>query len=121
MPLPGESLPRPCTAVGCTYAHDQTHAPAEMAAMLQTEDDLKADVSKTGKARFSRWRMNHAALHANIQPALHGQPMHNSDMSQHILDSLHLAKLGLPKTPWKFGIMNNSSDDARAAISEQLA
>eukprot|EP00965_Chrysotila_dentata_P201978 6180857-Pleurochrysis_carterae.AAC.1 len=65
--------------------------------------------------------MAHAALHANVQPGKYGQPMHDSDMDQHVLDSLHLAKLGLPKTPWKFGVMNNASDDARAAISEQLA
>ena len=36
------------------------------------------------------------------------------------MDALHLALLGLPKTPWKFGLKNNSSDDARAQMSDQL-
>eukprot|EP00965_Chrysotila_dentata_P221729 6192545-Pleurochrysis_carterae.AAC.2 len=65
--------------------------------------------------------MAHAATHCNVQPATYGQPMHDTDMDQQILDSLHLAKLGLPKTPWKFGITNNSSNDAQAATSEQVA
>jgi len=39
-----------------------------------------------------------------------------------VADSSKVGKgLGLPKTPWKFGVKNNASDDARAAISEQLA
>jgi len=33
---------------------------------------------------------------------------------------LHLAVLGVPKTPWKHAILNNASDDAREAISELL-
>eukprot|EP00965_Chrysotila_dentata_P098114 3244454-Pleurochrysis_carterae.AAC.1 len=65
--------------------------------------------------------MAHAATHGNVQPGMHGRPMQDSDLDQHIFDALHLAKLGLPKTPWKFGIMNNASDDARTTISEQLA
>eukprot|EP00965_Chrysotila_dentata_P080548 2657622-Pleurochrysis_carterae.AAC.1 len=89
--------------------------------MLQIKAELKADTSKAGRSRFSRWRMAHAATHANVQPGKYGQPMHESDLDQHIFDSLHLAKLGLPKTPWKLGVMNNASDDARAAIGEQLA
>eukprot|EP00965_Chrysotila_dentata_P002935 94947-Pleurochrysis_carterae.AAC.1 len=121
MPPPDELLPRPCTAPGCTFGHSTSSASAELATMLATEAELTADSSKAGKARFSRWRMAHAASHANVQPGKYGQPMHNSNLDDHILDSLHLAKLGLPKTPWKFGVMNDASDDARAAISEQLA
>eukprot|EP00965_Chrysotila_dentata_P017109 568259-Pleurochrysis_carterae.AAC.1 len=120
MPLLGETLPRPCTTPGCMYGHVPSKAADELAASLQTEATLKADTSNTCKRRFSRWRMGHAATRQ--RPACHPfQPMLHSDLKLHILDSLHLAKLGLPKTAWKFGIMNNASDDARAAISEQLA
>ena len=42
------------------------------------------------------------------------------DLDDQILDPLHMAELGLPKTPWKFGILRNASDDAREEISEQL-
>eukprot|EP00965_Chrysotila_dentata_P122121 4037530-Pleurochrysis_carterae.AAC.1 len=121
MPPPGEHGPRACIAPGCTYGHNSSDSATELAELLQTEAMLKKDSTKAGKARFSRWRMGHARTHANVQPGNYGKPMLNSDMDQHILDSLHLAKLGLPKTPWKYGIMNNASDDARAAISEQLA
>eukprot|EP00965_Chrysotila_dentata_P017031 565435-Pleurochrysis_carterae.AAC.1 len=63
--------------------------------------------------------MAHAVGHGNVQPGKYGKPMHDSDLYQHILDALHLAKLDLSKTPLKFGvIMNNASDDTRAAISK---
>lgn len=47
--------------------------------------------------------------------------MFQHHMDDQILDSLHYAELGLPKTPWKYGILNNCSDDARQQISEKLA
>ena len=31
-----------------------------------------------------------------------------------------MAKLGIPKTFWKYGILNNASDDARESISNKL-
>ena len=34
---------------------------------------------------------------------------------------LHVAKLNLPKTPWKWGLLNNCSDDARQQVQEKLA
>ena len=34
--------------------------------------------------------------------------------------SVHQGELGLPKTPWKYGIKNNSSDDAREQMSTFL-
>ena len=42
------------------------------------------------------------------------------DFSDIILDLLHMAQLGIPKTPWKHGILNNASDDARELISAKL-
>eukprot|EP00965_Chrysotila_dentata_P203731 6181915-Pleurochrysis_carterae.AAC.1 len=117
MPLPGDALPGLCIAPGCIYGHTKSQTAEGLSTMLQTEAELKADQSKAGKGRFSRWQMAHAATHGNVQPATYGQPMHDPDMDQHILDSLHLAKLGLPKTPWKFGIMNDFFNEARASAS----
>eukprot|EP00966_Prymnesium_polylepis_P122781 2838695-Prymnesium_polylepis.1 len=42
------------------------------------------------------------------------------DMKDQIVDTLHLAKLNLPKIPWKHGLLNNMSDDAREEASEYL-
>ena len=38
-PLPGETLPRPCTAEGCTFAHDPATAAAELAELLATRNN----------------------------------------------------------------------------------
>lgn len=120
-PVPGEQLPRPCSAPGCTFAHEPAFAAQELADLLNEEAQLSADQSKAGKAAFSRWRMAHARCHFNVQPGLYGRPLFEHDLSDQILDSLHYGELGVPKTPWKHGILNNSSDDARQAISDKLA
>lgn len=92
--------------------------------MLATEAELTQDTSKEGKRRFSEWRMKHAHKgeihHFNVQPGRYGRPLFRHHMKYQILDSLHLAVLGLPKTPWKYGIKNNASDDALETISRQL-
>eukprot|EP00965_Chrysotila_dentata_P063733 2111867-Pleurochrysis_carterae.AAC.1 len=90
MPPRGERLPRACLAPGCTFGHKPSlAADAEMAEMLPTEAELKANSTKAGKSRCSRWRMAHAATHANVQPGSHGQPMLDSDMNQHMDPRLH--------------------------------
>jgi hypothetical protein len=94
---------------------------AEAAAILATEAELAADKTKNGRVRFSRWRMTHAVCHSNVQPGKYGEPMFEHDFEDQILDALHLAQLGVPKTPWKHGVLNNASDDAREATSDQLA
>ena len=119
--VPDEALPRPCTAPGCTFGHDPTKVADQHATMLADEKKLKAVKTKAGKAAFSRWRMAHAHSHGNVQPGEYGSPMFVHHLDDQILDSLHLAELGLPKTPWKHGILNNASDDARQAISDQLS
>jgi hypothetical protein len=119
--VPGELNYRPCSADGCTFGHDPETVEAEAAAMLAKEAELAADKTKDGRVRFSRWRMTHAVCHSNIQPGKYGEPMFEHDLEDQILDALHLAQLGVPKTPWKHGVLNNASDDAREAISEQLA
>lgn len=65
--------------------------------------------------------MAHACTHFNIQPGLYGKPMLRHDIAKQLLEALHKSELGLPKTPWKHGILNNSSDEARDLISAQLA
>ena len=64
--------------------------------------------------------MKHALAHFSIQPGQYGRPMLEYDLNDFLLDLLHLAELGVPKTPWKHGILNNASDDARELISERL-
>lgn len=119
-PLPGEDKPRPCTAQGCSFAHDQNAALEELAALLFEEERLASDTTKNGKAAFSKWRMRHAHSHHNVQPGKYGRPMFQHDLDDQVLDSLHYAELGLAKVPWKYGVLNNCSDDARQQISNKL-
>lgn len=119
-PIPGEMVPGPCTAPGCKFAHDANTALQELEALLQTERSFATVNTKAGKAAFSKWRMEHAKLHSNVQPGLYGRPMFHHDLDAQILDALHLGALGLPKTPWKYGVLNNASDNARALISDKL-
>ena len=119
--IPGEMVPRPCTAPECTFGHDATTVEAERAAMLAKEATLAAVDTTAGKAAFSKWRMAHAHSHWNVQPGKFGAPFLLHHFDRQILDPLHLSELGAPKTPWKHGILNNASDDARAAIADKLA
>ena len=98
-PLPGEELPRPCTAPGCTFAHNPATAAQELQALRATEAKLSADTSKAGKARYSKWRMEHAHMHGNVQPGGYGAPFMQHDLDQQLLEALHLAELNLPKIP----------------------
>ena len=91
-----------------------------MAALQELYNAKAADKSKSGKAAFSKWRMTHAHAHYNIQPGPHGKPMFHHDFEDQILDPLHLAELGVPKTPWKYGVLNNCSEDAREEIGALL-
>ena len=118
--VPGESAPRPCTAPGCTFAHDSTTAAAEQAALYAEEARLVAVDTKAGKAAFSKWRMLHAHCHLNVQPGRFGEPFLWHHFDRQIIDPLHHSQLGCPKTPWKHGILNNASDDARQEISDKL-
>ena len=121
----GEDRPRPCIVAGCSFGHGSVaKVEAEYAALLAKEAELLADTSKTGKQRLSAWQMEHAwkgkLPHFNVRPGERGKPMLRHHMMRQILDALHLAKLGLPKCPWKHGIKNNSSEECRDRLSEQL-
>ena len=117
-PLPGEDLPRACPR--CSFGHDRDAVAGEYAALLADEVKLASDHTKKGKAAFSRWRMEHAHRHRNIQPGRYGAPMFRHNFNRVLLDALHLAELNMPKIAWKHCILTNASDDARALISEQL-
>ena len=108
----GKTVPDPCAACGFKQ---------EYLDLLQEEARLAADTSKAGKAKFSEWRLKHARAHFNVQPGLHGQPFLEHDFSEQIVDPLHLAELGIPKTAWKHGLLIHASDDARQLISDKLA
>ena len=66
--------------------------------------------------------MDHAQKHRNVQPGEFGRPFLPHDINtRQILCALHGAELNMAKVvPWKHGILNNSSDDARDKISNQL-
>ena len=118
MTVPNEEKPRPCPR--CAFAHDPATASKELETLLATEAQLKAVPTKAGKAKFSKWRMDHAKAHLNVQPGEYGKPFIHHHLDNQILDPLHYSQLGAPKTPWKHGILNNASDDAREQISDQL-
>lgn len=125
-PPEGELLPRPCIAPGCMFGHGtQSTVEKEYKQLLEKEEQLAGDHTKKGQRIFSQWRMQHAwkgqAPHFNVPPGLYGRPLLRHHLRYQILDALHLAVLGLPKTPFKYGIKNNCSDDALDRISEQLA
>eukprot|EP00966_Prymnesium_polylepis_P080425 1863394-Prymnesium_polylepis.1 len=85
--------------------------------MLKCEAELSGVKTKAGKAAFSKWRTDHARCHKNVQPGIYGKPMLENHMKDQILDSLHLGRLNLPKIAYKYGILNNASDDAREEIA----
>lgn len=119
-PLPDEDRPRPCTAPGCQFAHDASRVGEQLKELCATEAALEADQSKAGRARYSKWRMEHADTHYGIQPGRYGRPLLQHDFRKQLLDSLHLSKLNLGKIAWKYGVLNLASDDAREQISSLL-
>ena len=74
--IPGEDLPPPCTAIGCTFAHNRQTAAQEQKEMLEMEAKLEEDQSKKGRARFSKWRCEHAKAHMNVTPGNYAIPPH---------------------------------------------
>ena len=78
-PPPGKSVPDPCGASGCKFAHNPLTAAAEYADLLAEEKQLAADTSKKGKQKYSTMRMKHAwkgpKPHMNVPPGLYGKPM----------------------------------------------
>ena len=120
-PRRGQSLPDPCTHAGCKFGKNPSFIPQEYRSLLDEEAKLEADDSKAGRSRFSKWRMAHAHAHSNVQPGKYGAPFFEHDLDDQIFDPLHNAELGLPKTPWKHGVLFNASDEGREQISAKLA
>lgn len=88
MCVPGEDTPRPCTAPGCQYAHNRATAAEELKLLLEdTEKKYETDQTKAGKARFSRWRSDHACRHFNVQPGAYGYSLlQHNNMDDQLLD-----------------------------------
>eukprot|EP00965_Chrysotila_dentata_P208622 6184803-Pleurochrysis_carterae.AAC.5 len=105
MTPPGESTPRPAAPMLTTPARLQLTLPlcCRLRPSCASPPPKRASIA----SQDGEWR---------TQP-LTGRCSLDSDLDQPILDALHLAKLGLPKTPWKFGIMNNASCEKRARRS----
>jgi hypothetical protein len=119
--LPGETTPRACTAPQCKFGHGtEPQTLALQRSLFAEEIALAAVTTKAGKTKYSKWRMAHAHEHSNVQPGAFGSPFLVHHFDKQILDPLHLAELGMPKTCWKHGILNNASDDAREQISDLL-
>ena len=118
-PHPGETLPRACTAPGCTYAH--SNPARDYALLLKIESEIRADETAAGKRRYCTWRMDHAQLHRNIQPGIAGRPgIEMASMSQQLPDTLHGMGLNLFKTGDKHAYLNHMSDGARAEAAEYM-
>ena len=78
-------VPLPCTAPGCTFAHNRGTAAQEHAVLLAEEEKLSKVDTKAGKAdaaAYSRWRMAYAHAHYNVQPGEYGIPMLHTWTSQ---------------------------------------
>eukprot|EP00966_Prymnesium_polylepis_P307530 7107290-Prymnesium_polylepis.1 len=89
--------------------------------LYDTEASFAQDTSKQSKAQFAAWRKRHFDSHSNVNPGKHGAPLFRHHFRRQILEPLHMAELNLPKIAWKHAILNNASDDAREAVSEQLS
>jgi len=124
-PFPGETLPRPCTRPGCTFAH--TDPAREYAALLATIAEFKADTTAGADRRFSVWRMAHAqggtgvVGHGNVQPGPDGAPMMDLDsMLYFLIDLLHGLYLNLPYNGFKAAYLRHCPDPCRAILSSYL-
>ena len=59
-PLPGERLPRPCPSAGCDFCHDDSTAEREYEVEKAMREQLRADDSKAGRAKYARWQCERA-------------------------------------------------------------
>ena len=121
-PWPGERLPRPCPSPGCKVCHDESTAMREYEEEKAKREELRADDSKAGRAKYARWQCERAKKHLNIKAGPEGL----SVLGQAIytrrshLCHLHVARLNLPKTPWQWGLLNHLSDDGRERVQTKL-
>jgi len=69
-PLPGERLPRPCPC--CNFCHNKSTAKREYEEEKAKREELRADDSKAGRAKYARWQCERANKHLNIKAGPEG-------------------------------------------------
>ena len=117
-PLPGERLPRPCPC--CKFCHDESTAMREYEEEKAKREELRADDSKAGRAKYARWQCERAKKHLNIKACPEGLSVLGQATHRSHLCHLHVARLNLPKTPWQWGLLNHLSDDGRERVQTKL-
>jgi len=117
-PLPGEPLPRPCPC--CNFCHDESTAMREYEEEKAKREELRADDSKAGRAKYARWQCERAKKHLNIKAGPEGLSVLGQATHRSHLCHLHVARLNLPKTPWQWGLLNHMSDDGRELVQTKL-
>ena len=118
-PWPGELLQRPCPR--CDYCHDESTTAREYTEEKEMREKLRADDSKAGRAKYTRWQTRRAKRHLNIKAGPEGLSVLRQATRRLRLCHLHVAKLNLPKTPWKWGLLMNLSDEGREEVQRTLA
>jgi len=96
-PWPGERLPRPCPR--CDFCHNESTAEREYEAEKAMREELRADDSKAGRAKYARWQSERAKCHLNIKAGPGGLSILRQATRRSHLCHLHVARLNLPKTP----------------------
>ena len=119
-PLPGERLPRPCPSPGCKFCHDESTAMREYEEEKAKREELRADDSKAGRAKYARWQSERAKCHLNIKAGPEGLSVLRLPTRRSYLCHLHVARLNLSKTPWKWGLLNHMSDEGRERAQIKL-
>jgi hypothetical protein len=118
-PLPGEHLPRPCPR--CDFCHDESTAACEYKEETEMREKLQADDSKAGRAKYARWQTERAKRHLNIKAGPEGLSVLRQATRRSHLCHLHVARLYLPTTPWKWGLLRHMRDEGREERQSTLA
>ena len=117
-PLPDERLPRPCPC--CDFYHNESTAKREYEAEKARREELRAEDSKAGRAKYASWQRERAKLHLNIKAGHEGLSVLRQATRRSHRCHLHVARLNLPKTPWKWGLPNSISDEGRELVQMKL-
>ena len=98
----------------------ESTAEREYEAEKARREELRADDSKAGRANSSRWHSERAKCHLNIKAGPEGLSVLRLPTRRSYLCHLHVARLNLPKTPWKWGLLNHMSDEGRERAQIKL-
>ena len=112
-------LPRPCPC--CDFCHNRSTAESEYEAEKAMREKLRADDSKAGRAKYARWQSERAKCHLNIKAGPEGLSVLRQATRRSHLCHLHVARLYLPTTPWKWGLLRHMRDEGREERQSTLA